>query len=175
MSTAFITRMKAELKQFELNPIPGFAASPSKNEDGTFNWMAWEGVVPGMKSTAWELGRYPVFLYYNDRYPRSLPLVRFKSGTFHPNIGSLRYLKIPTGMLEPEFLSANLDVRMIMLAIQHILAYPDLDLNARLNPLAFCVFIAKRTQYDAIICRQAKIYAEKQISQPTPPNNQKNN
>ncbi|SPP86526.1 blast:SUMO-conjugating enzyme UBC9 [Drosophila guanche] len=175
MSTDFINRMKEELKQFELNPIPGFVASPSKNKDGTLNWKIWECVVPGLKSTLWEQGRYHVCLYYSDRYPLSLPLVRFKSCTFHPNIGSLLFLKLPTGMLDPTFLSANLDVSMIMLAIQHVLAYPDLDLNSRLNPLAFHIFIVNRQVYDTVISGQAKIYAEKAISQPTPTKNKKNN
>ncbi|XP_022213952.1 uncharacterized protein LOC111068632 [Drosophila obscura] len=116
MYTAVTNLLKAEKEEWERNPIPGFVAEPTENEDGTKNWM---------------------------------------SNIFHPNIGSTRYLQIPRLVLEPKFLAPKMDIRMILLAIQHILQYPDLALRARANAAAFDLFLTNRLCYNDRIARQA--------------------
>ncbi|EDW27523.1 GL20230 [Drosophila persimilis] len=159
MSTDVINLLIEEQKQWLRYPIPGCFAGPSQNEDGTKNWMVWNCVVSGMKSTPWEHGRFPVRLYYNNLYPGSLPLVRFESNIFHPNIGPTRYLKIPSQVLEPTFLAPKMDVRMILLAIQHILVYPDQSLSARVNKKALYLYQTNRPHYNYRVAYVANKHA----------------
>lgn len=98
-------RLSEERKAWRKNPLFGFVARPTRNEEGTgYNLMIWDFAVPGKVKTPWEGGLFKGKMTFNDDYPATPPKVRFEPKLFHPNVH-------PSGTVCLSILNASKDWR----------------------------------------------------------------
>jgi ubiquitin-conjugating enzyme E2 I len=143
-------------KEKKDNPnFKGFEASPQKNEDGSFNLMIWDVIIPGKSGTVWEGARFKLQFDFPDDYPSVPPKCKFVPVIFHPNI-------YPSGTVCLSILDSEKDWRpsisifQLLTGIQDLLDNPNNNDPAQSEP---CLLLRHNpTEYHRKLVAQTKLF-----------------
>ncbi|XP_031625635.1 ATP-dependent RNA helicase DDX25-like [Contarinia nasturtii] len=152
MTEIAVERLNEERKAWRKSHPYGFVARPTKNQDGTLNFMMWECAVPGKAGTPWEKGLYKLEMVSDKDYPITPPQCIFNPVIFHPNIFPSGSVYLP--LIRDKWVNTT-TIKDILIAIQDLLNDPDIDIAAQ--AAAYTIYCLNREQYNAQIELQADV------------------
>eukprot|EP00112_Aurelia_sp_Birch-Aquarium-sp1_P001413 Seg1150.2 transcript_id=Seg1150.2/GoldUCD/mRNA.D3Y31 product="SUMO-conjugating enzyme UBC9" protein_id=Seg1150.2/GoldUCD/D3Y31 len=151
-------RLQEEHKVWKQHHPKGFTAEPSKDENGTKNWLLWDCAIPGQAKTAWEGGIYKLKIEFSEDYPHEPPHCYFDPPILHPNV-------FPTGTVSLSLIEQGkgwkpqITVKQILLGIQMLLSEPNFQQPAQAE--AFALYSQSKMTYEMKVKEQAKMMAAK--------------
>jgi ubiquitin-conjugating enzyme E2 D len=117
MPSAYLCRLKKELKNLKKNPVCNCDAQPEDN-----SLMEWLATILGPDGTPYANGVFKLKLKFSSSYPYEAPQVRFITKVFHPNIDSSGGICLD---ILKEKWSPILDIEKILLSICSLLSDPN--------------------------------------------------
>lgn len=119
------------------------------------NFMHWEGYIYGPKDTPYYTGIFKITIDFPEQYPFSIPIIKFQTKIFHPNISTDGL--ICCSVLKDDY-SPALSISKILLSIISLLNDPNPD--DPLNTEAGTIFKNDKYRYMAIAQAWTQEYAQ---------------
>ncbi|CAA7034549.1 unnamed protein product [Microthlaspi erraticum] len=138
MATPARKRLMWDFKRLQKDPPVGISGAPQD-----YNIMHWNALIFGPDDSPWDGGTFKLTIQFTEDYPNKLPVVRFVSRMFHPNIyadGSI-CLDILQNQWSPIY-----DVAAILTSIQSLLCDPNP--NSPANSEAARLFSENKREYN---------------------------
>ncbi|CAA7036387.1 unnamed protein product [Microthlaspi erraticum] len=138
MATPARKRLMWDFKRLQKDPPVGISGVPQD-----YNIMHWNALIFGPDDSPWDGGTFKLTIQFTEDYPNKLPVVRFVSRMFHPNIyadGSI-CLDILQNQWSPIY-----DVAAILTSIQSLLCDPNP--NSPANSEAARLFSENKREYN---------------------------
>ena len=120
MSTLVIKRLKNEVENLKINPIPNCSAGPIDCDDLTH----WQATIFGPEDTPYYGGIFILDIKFTDEYPFKPPKIYFMTPIYHCNIN--RQGGICLDILKDKW-SPALTSEKLLLSICSLLAEPNPD------------------------------------------------
>ncbi|KAF0984174.1 hypothetical protein FDP41_007351 [Naegleria fowleri] len=112
-------RLQSELMNLMMSKTAGISAFPDEG-----NMFKWTGTLKGSEGTPYEGQTYKLSLSFSNDYPFKVPVVRFITPIYHPNVD--QYGNICLDILKDKW-SATYNVRTVLLSIQSLMGDPNID------------------------------------------------
>ncbi|XP_052863289.1 SUMO-conjugating enzyme UBC9-B-like [Anopheles cruzii] len=148
-----VSRLENERKAWRKKHPFGFVAKPTKEVDGSPNFLKWECAIPGKKDTSWEGGLYKMVMIFEEDYPISPPTCKFDPHLFHPNVYRSGTICLSVLDEKKDWL-ANVTIKKILVAIQNLLNEPNLNDPAPVE--AYKIYQRSTKEYEDRVRKQAR-------------------
>jgi ubiquitin-conjugating enzyme E2 C len=121
-------RLQKELIDLMMGPgqLPGVSAFPAN--DDLFHWAA---TMIGPPGTLYDGLEFSLDLRFTSSYPYVAPIVRFRTGCYHPNVDPLSG-DVCLDVLQDRW-TAVMSASSVLLSLQALLAAPNLESPLNVN------------------------------------------
>ena len=139
MTTPEKRRLARDFKRLVEDPPEGISGAPVGN-----NIMRWNALICGPEETPFAEGTFKLTLEFSEEYPNKLPVVKFLSKMFHPNVFEVDGKVCLSNIFQVDNNSIY-DVSAILVSVQALLNQPNLNRSA--NSLANKLFRKNQSEY----------------------------
>ncbi|KAI5166482.1 ubiquitin-conjugating enzyme E2 I [Nematocida sp. AWRm78] len=130
----------------------GFVAKPQMRKDKTLDLFNWICTIPGPEGSPFFGQDLSLKIEFLSSYPTSPPVVKFVQNVFHPNVYNDGYICLD--LLDHAW-SPSLNIKTILLAVQTLLAEPNIDSPA--NVKAANLYTQKPGEYNSIAIKRLSV------------------
>ena len=139
MATTARRRLARDFKRLVEDPPDGISGAPVGNDI-----MRWNALICGPEETPFAEGTFKLTLEFSEEYPNKLPVVKFLSKMFHPNVFEVDGKVCLSNIFQVDN-NSMYDVSAILVSIQALLGDPNPNRSA--NSLANKLFRKNQSEY----------------------------